>query len=117
MNDFDQLMDDIKKEAEAEGPEAVAQLAAFKRRFALGLPMTYHQCHSWARGLVPNGTAPGGDTHLEVKLCRCNSPHGHGGLHMGNLPNGQILAWDTSGEVTFGMLLQVAQPEEVAANP
>ena len=38
MNDFDQLMDDIEKEAEAEGPEAVAQLSAFKQRFAVGLP-------------------------------------------------------------------------------
>ena len=32
------LMDDIEKEAEAEGPEAVAQLSAFKQRFAVGLP-------------------------------------------------------------------------------
>lgn len=27
-----------EKEAEAEGPEAVAQLSAFKQRFAVGLP-------------------------------------------------------------------------------
>lgn len=35
MNDFTQLIHDIETEAHAEGPEAVAELAAFDARFAL----------------------------------------------------------------------------------
>jgi DNA-binding XRE family transcriptional regulator len=35
MSDFDQLIQDIEDEARAEGPEAVAELAAFDTRFAL----------------------------------------------------------------------------------
>lgn len=33
MNDFDKLMQEIEAEAEAEGPEAVAQLEAFGAYF------------------------------------------------------------------------------------
>ena len=35
MNDFEQLIRDIETEAQAEGPAAVAELAAFDTRFAL----------------------------------------------------------------------------------
>jgi len=35
MNDFDKLIQDIEAEAHAEGPEAVAELAAFDARFTL----------------------------------------------------------------------------------
>lgn len=35
MNDLAQLIHDIENEARAEGPEAVAELAAFDARFAL----------------------------------------------------------------------------------
>ena len=35
MHDFEQLMRDIETEAQAEGPAAVAELAAFDTRFAL----------------------------------------------------------------------------------
>lgn len=35
MNDFEQLMRDIESEAQAEGPAAVAELAALDTRFAL----------------------------------------------------------------------------------
>jgi XRE family transcriptional regulator, regulator of sulfur utilization len=35
MNDFEQLMRDIEAEARAEGPAAVAELAALDTRFAL----------------------------------------------------------------------------------
>lgn len=35
MNDFEQLMRDIENEAKAEGPAAVAELAALDTRFAL----------------------------------------------------------------------------------
>jgi len=35
MNDFDQLIQDIEAEAQAEGPAAVAQLRAFEVQFTL----------------------------------------------------------------------------------
>jgi DNA-binding XRE family transcriptional regulator len=35
MNEFDKLMQEIEAEAHADGPEAVAELAAFSARFAL----------------------------------------------------------------------------------